>query len=508
MTVSNIQRRYTYLADGVTRDWPIEFSYHNSSDIKVYHISDGVETEITDITVVANNVTAPATGEPFASGESIRVERALPYTQLDDYTTQGAFTPEDMERTADRLIMITQQIRDVAEDTEDYVDENLPKFEEWKDITLEASGLAVAAKERAVTAEDAAEYAQGEAEEARDTILANIAGAGAAQSAAELAQSKAEQARDASVTAKGQSESARDAAVIAKTQSVGAKDISVSAKDDAVIAKTAAQTAQGLAEAARDKAQNWAEKTDGAVEGTSYSAKKHATDAGAAKTAAETAKGLAEAARDLAEDWAEKTDGVVEGTSYSAKKHAVDAAASAASALTDKGLAEAARAEAEDWATKIDGKVDDTNYSAKQYALDAAQSKGDAETAQGLAEDARDAAVAIAELDSPALSGTPTTPTPVPGTTTKQIVNAEFVDDEFSVRAKTTPEASKIPVADDNGNIDSGWLKDATETAKGAVELATPAETIAGTDEGKAAHPKGIKAATDRRIILSGGVPA
>ena len=502
MTVSNIQRRYTYLADGVTRDWPIEFSYYNSSDIKVYHISaDGVETEITDITVVANNVTAPATGEPFASGESIRVERALPYTQLDDYTTQGAFTPEDMERTADRLIMITQQIRDVAEDTENYVDVNLPKFEEWKDITLEASGLAVAAKERAVLAENAAEYAQGQAEGARDTILANIAGAGAAQAAAEYAQGKAEQARDASVTAKGQSESARDAAVIAKTQSVGAKDISVSAKDDAVIAKTAAQTAQGLAEAARDKAQNWAEKTDGAVEGTSYSAKKHATDAGAAKTAAETAKGLAEAARDKAEDWAEKTDGVVEGTSYSAKKHAVDAAASAASALTDKGLAEAARAEAEDWATKTDGKVDDVEYSAKKYATDA----GAAKTA---AEAARDAAVAIAQLDSPALSGTPTTPTPAPGTTTTQIANAKFVNDEFSVRAKTTPEASKIPVADGNGNIDSGWLKDATETAKGAVELATPAETIAGTDENRAVHAKGVKAAIDHRIILSGGVPA
>lgn len=257
MTVSNTQRRYTYLADGVTRDWPIEFSYHNSTDIKIYHIdADGVETEITDITVVAGAVTAPATGEPFASGESIRVERALPYTQLDDYTTQGAFTPEDMERTADRLIMITQQIRDVAGDTKDYVDENLPMFEEWKDITLEASGLAVAAKERAVLAENAAEHAQGQAEGARDTILDNIDGAAAAQAAAELAQTKAEQARDASVTAKGQSESARDAAVIAKTQSVGAKDISVSAKDDAVIAKTAAQTAQELAETAKTDAIN------------------------------------------------------------------------------------------------------------------------------------------------------------------------------------------------------------------------------------------------------------
>ena len=198
----------------------------------------------------------------------------------------------------------------------------------------------------------------------------------------------------------------------------------------------------------------------------------------------------------------------MEGTSYSAKKHAVDAAASASSALTDKGLAEAARDLAEDWATKTDGKVDDTNYSAKQYALDAAQSKSDAETAQGLAESARDAAVAIAALDSPVLQGTPTTPTPAPGTTTTQIVNAEFVDDEFGARSKTTPAAGKIPVADENGDIDSGWLKDASETAKGVIELATLAEAVAGTDENRAVHPKGVKAAIDYRIILSGGVPA
>jgi len=156
----------------------------------------------------------------------------------------------------------------------------------------------------------------------------------------------------------------------------------------------------------------------------------------------------------------------------------------------------------------MDGRVDDVEYSAKKYATDAGAAKTAAETAQGLAEAARDAAVAIAELNSPALSGTPTAPTPVLGTTTTQIANAKFVNDEFSARAKTTPGASKIPIADGNGNIDSGWLKDATETAKGAVELATPAETIAGTDEGKAAHPKSIKAAIDRRIILSGGVPA
>jgi len=43
------------------------------------------------------------------------------------------------------------------------------------------------------------------------------------------------------------------------------------------------------------------------------------TDCQDAKNAAETAETAAETARDLAQDWAEKTDGVVTGTSYSAK---------------------------------------------------------------------------------------------------------------------------------------------------------------------------------------------
>ena len=47
-----------------------------------------------------------------------------------------------------------------------------------------------------------------------------------------------------------------------------------------------------------------------------------------------------------------------------------------------------------------------------------------------------DALALKAPLASPALSGTPTTPTPASGTTTTQIVNAQFVDAEFSARLK------------------------------------------------------------------------
>jgi len=84
-----------------------------------------------------------------------------------------------------------------------------------------------------------------------------------------------------------------------------------------------------------------------------------------------------------------------------------------------------------------------------------------------------------------------------------------------------TPTALGIPIADANGDIDSGWLKDAsatakgvvklgsnisvadgvisvpeaTEAVKGVVELATSAEVLAGVDDERAVTPAGFKAA-------------
>lgn len=53
----------------------------------------------------------------------------------------------------------------------------------------------------------------------------------------------------------------------------------------------------------------------------------------------------------------------------------------------------------------------------------------------------------------------------------------------------TTPTAASIPVADANGDIDSGWIKDATTAVKGVIELATAAEATAGNDTTRAITP-------------------
>ena len=83
-----------------------------------------------------------------------------------------------------------------------------------------------------------------------------------------------------------------------------------------------------------------------------------------------------------------------------------------------------------------------------------------------------------APLANPALTGVPTAPTAAVGTNTTQLATTAFVK-------AATP--------------------DATEAAKGIVELATAAETTTGTDATRAVHPAGLKVELDKKLNLTGG---
>ena len=80
------------------------------------------------------------------------------------------------------------------------------------------------------------------------------------------------------------------------------------------------------------------------------------------------------------------------------------------------------------------------------------------------------------------------------------------VDGQIWVDISTDPPTFKI--WDDTA---SAWIvvgatpADASETVKGIVELATSAETEAGTDNTRAVHPAGLKAALDLKLSLAGG---
>ena len=61
--------------------------------------------------------------------------------------------------------------------------------------------------------------------------------------------------------------------------------------------------------------------------------------------------------------------------------------------------------------------------------------------------------------------------------------------------ATATATASKIPIADGSGKLDT-WLSDASDTAKGKVELATAAEVTIGTDTERAVTPDALAGST------------
>lgn len=92
------------------------------------------------------------------------------------------------------------------------------------------------------------------------------------------------------------------------------------------------------------------------------------TNAQTYATNASTSASAAATSATLAQNWANKTDGVVASSEYSAKEYAVGTQIRGASG----------KGSAKDWATYTGGTVDDAEYSAKKYATDAAASAASA----------------------------------------------------------------------------------------------------------------------------------
>lgn len=114
---------------------------------------------------------------------------------------------------------------------------------------------------------------------------------------------------------------------------------------------------------------NWAQKTDGIVDGTDYSSKAWSIGGTGVTNAAGASK-----------EWATKLGGTVDGTLYSARYYSNESAASAILA--------------NDWATKTSSPVAGGEYSAKYHAQAAASSASSASSSASSALSAKNAAEA------------------------------------------------------------------------------------------------------------------
>ena len=180
-----------------------------------------------------------------------------------------------------------------------------------------AQGKAEDAQTAAETAQGKAEDAQAAAEAAAETAAAEAAAAAVAdaelllsgyvtdaqtaKNAAETAQGKAEDAQKAAETAQGKAEDAQTAAETAQGKAEDAQTSAETAQGKAEDAQEAAETAQGKAE----DAQEAAETAQGKAEDAQQAAETAQGKAEDAQEAAETAQGKAEDAQEAAEDAAE-----------------------------------------------------------------------------------------------------------------------------------------------------------------------------------------------------------
>ena len=119
MTVSTIDNKIPYAGDGGTSVFPVTFGIFETSDLKLTKRSSaGTETiwtETSDYTVTITDpntlpsVASVAVNTPPASGETLVIERDIPYTQETDLPVGGAFLESVVERVFDKLTMLCQQ---------------------------------------------------------------------------------------------------------------------------------------------------------------------------------------------------------------------------------------------------------------------------------------------------------------------------------------------------------------------------------------------------------------
>ncbi|EOG6213082.1 TPA: tail fiber protein, partial [Citrobacter freundii] len=295
--------------------------------------------------------------------------------------------------------------------------------------------------------------------------------AGQAKTAADTAQKAQEEAGVSAQSAAGSAESAAASAQTAGEHAGNAAASETSARESAFTATQAAEQGNNSAAAAalsEQHARESGEKAAKSEAAASASAKSASSSEASALQSAETAENQKNAATESANRAEQARDDALTSRNeavQAAETAATDAADKAAGKVSDQlkaavaddtQRAEAAMAGAESAALASQGYRDEARDIAEGLKL------GDASTTQkGLVklssdDDSDSEALAAtpkavkkvkdltklkAPLDSPELTGTPTTPTPPLTVNNQQIVNAEFVHAAVAALVGSSPEA-------------------------------------------------------------------
>lgn len=126
MTLPASGGRIVASGNGVTTSWPFNFIIPDSGDIVVTItvLATGVSTELTyatDYSVTGfdtpagGTVTYPLVGSPLAAGNTLTIQRIVPYLQSTDLTNQDGFYADVLEDEFDYLTMQTQQLADAVD---------------------------------------------------------------------------------------------------------------------------------------------------------------------------------------------------------------------------------------------------------------------------------------------------------------------------------------------------------------------------------------------------------
>lgn len=121
----------SYTADGSQTEWAFPYPYLSGNDIKLYIIINGTKTLIDptyySFDTTTNKITYPLSGDPVAVGTQVYLERKTPLTQ-EENASLGNFKSDDIERIADKLTMISQEVTKASGEL--YIDDALSAHSE------------------------------------------------------------------------------------------------------------------------------------------------------------------------------------------------------------------------------------------------------------------------------------------------------------------------------------------------------------------------------------------